>query len=108
MKNTLFFVTLLLVILIPATVIADSYATRRLADSEFDIAQKAYRSAVSKFGENLDGLPAAEKKSACKKIEWALYDNKIQYETADPFTIMRYKRQLNKLNKYNAAFGCTN
>ncbi len=93
--------------LLPTYSAADSLATRRMADSEFDIAEKAYRRAIKNYGENLQGLPAEEKMSACKKMGWALHDNNIQYEMADPFTQIKYKRQMGKLRKYNEAFGCT-
>ena len=107
MTRCLFFAALLLALLLPAHASADDYAIRQMADNEYDTAQKVYRSAVKEYGKNLEELPADEKASACKKIGWALNDNRIQYELADPFTLMKYRRQVNNLNKYNAAFGCT-
>ena len=109
MTKYLLFATLLLALFLPAYATADwTYSIRRMADNEYDTAQKVYRSAIKKYGENLEGLSDAEKESACKKIGWALHDNKIQLEMADPFTLTKYRRQVNNLNKYNAAFGCTN
>lgn len=101
-----FLFALFLTVLTPTLSQAESFS-RRLADSEYDIAQKAYRSAIKKYGENLQGLPAAEKESACKKIGWGLFDNRLEYQRADPFTMIRYKRQVEDLTKYNEAFGCT-
>ena len=109
MTRYLLLAALLLALLLPAYASADmNYAIRQMADNEYDTAQKVYRSAVKKYGENLEGLPDDERASACKKIGWALHDNKFQYEMADPFTKMKYTRHMSNLNKYNEAFGCTN
>ena len=79
---------------------------RRMADSEYRIAQKAYRQAVSEYGDNLTDIPATEKMEACSKIRRALYDNKRQYNLEDAFTQPRYKRQIKKLQEYSSELGC--
>lgn len=106
MTKYLMAAALFLAMLIPAHA-QDEYRLRRMADNEYDTAEKAYRNAVAKYGENLEGLPDDEKTSACKKIGWALNDNNYQLSVADPFTSTKYKRQVNNLNKYHTAFGCS-
>jgi hypothetical protein len=107
MTKYLIATALFLAMLIPAHAQDDAaYRNRQMADNEYDSAQKAYRNAVAKYGENMEGLPDDEKESACKKIGWALNDNKYQLSVADPFTLTKYKRQVDDLNKFNTAFGC--
>jgi len=79
---------------------------RRQADSQFRIAEKAYRKAIKDYGDSLDGLPLEEKTSACKKMSSALHDNKTQYNMEDVFGQMKYKKQIKKLETYNSALGC--
>ncbi len=79
---------------------------RRQADSQFRIAEKAYRKAVKDYGEGIEGMPATEKKSACRKMSSALHDNRIQLDMEDMTNQMKYRRQLQKLNDYNSALMC--
>lgn len=85
-----------------------TYNLRRQADSEFRIAQKAYRSAKAAYGEYMDGMPADERESACRKIGWALHDNRIQYTMEDMISQMQYKRQVQALEGYASELGCPN
>jgi len=96
----------LLVALVAAMALADTTPTRDMADSEYRIAEKAYRSAVEKYGRGISGMPADEKASSCQKVRWALYDNRIQYTKEDVITQMRFKRQIQKLQEFNQALGC--
>lgn len=104
------FLTLALVITFIASsaMAADSIdrRMRRQADSQYRIAQKAYRAAVKKYGESMTGLPAKEKESACKKMSSALHDNRTQYTGETMMEQMKYKKQIQKLESYNSAFGC--
>ena len=85
---------------------ADPMNTRAMANSEFRIAEKAYRSAIEKYGRNITGMPEDEKASNCKKVHWALYDNRIQYTKEDVLTQMKVKRQIQKLTEFQQALGC--
>jgi len=79
-----------------------------LADSEFRIAEKAYRRAIKQYGEDMAGMPAEERTSICKKMGYALHDNKIRVSMEDVFAQAKYKRQVQKLERYSSAVGCTN
>jgi hypothetical protein len=111
MKRIIAIITLLAMLapVAPAALAMEdgTYMLRRQADSEYRIAQKAYRSAIEQYGDTLDGLPADERQSACRKIGWALHDNRIRYSTEDMISQMQYKRQVETLEKYSRALGCT-
>ncbi|MEF2230323.1 MAG: hypothetical protein V3571_05290 [Pseudodesulfovibrio sp.] len=94
------------VALVSAMALADTTPTRDMADSEYRIAEKAYRSAVEKYGRNISGMPADEKATSCQKVRWALYDNRIQYTKEDLITQMRFKRQIQKLEEFKKLMGC--
>ena len=89
-----------------ALALGDMYSLRAQADSQFRIAEKAYRKAIREYGDTLEGFPDEEKASACRKMSSALHDNRTQYEMEDVLTQMKYKRQVQKLEKYAAALGC--
>ena len=103
---TIIFIAAALVALSAALAPADTMNTRDMADSEFRIAEKAYRSAIEKYGRNITGMPDDEKATNCKKVHWALYDNRIQYTKEDVLTQMRFKRQIQKLMEFQQALGC--
>lgn len=83
-----------------------AFNLRRQADSQFDIAQKAYRKAVREYGESLNGMPDDFKASACRKMSSALHDNRTQYDMEDLYNQMKYKKQVNLLVQYSTALGC--
>jgi hypothetical protein len=85
-----------------------TYNLRRQADSEFRIAQKAYRNAKAAYGDSLESMPADERESACRKIGWALHDNRTRYTAEDMISQMQYKRQVQALEGYASEFGCPN
>jgi hypothetical protein len=85
----------------------DSIASLRYrADSEFRVAEKAYKKATASYGESLDGLPKEEREDACRKVGWALHDNKGQYDKEDVLNQMKYKGQVEKLETYSRDLGC--
>ncbi|MUM77032.1 hypothetical protein GKC30_05240 [Pseudodesulfovibrio sp. F-1] len=90
----------------PAQDIDDIYRLREMADSEFRIAEKAYRSAKEKYGDSFDAMPANEREEACHKIAWALNDNVSRYETEDVINQRRYAEQVDKLKVYATGLGC--
>ncbi|WP_285906851.1 hypothetical protein [Pseudodesulfovibrio pelocollis] len=109
--NRIVLISAMLVALMPiaptALALGDgTYMLRRQADSEFRIAQKAYRSAREKYGDSLDAMPADERESACRKVGWALHDNRIRYSTEDMISQMQYKRQVEALETYASGLGC--
>lgn len=79
---------------------------RRQADSNYRIAIKAYRKAIDDYGESLQGFPAKEKESACKKFSSALHDNRTQINFEDTFGERKYRRQVKELEEYNSKLGC--
>jgi hypothetical protein len=85
-----------------------SPSLRYRADSEFRIAEKAYRKAKDNYGDNLEAMPANERSDACQKMEWALYDNRSRYSQEDVYTQRKYKRQVKKLEAYSLELGCQN
>jgi hypothetical protein len=102
---------LLVAFVMPCSVFAGqdgSPSLRYRADSEFRIAEKAYRKAKDNYGDNLEGMPDKERRDACQKLEWALYDNKSRYSKEDVLTQRKYKRQVDKLETYSSELGCQN
>jgi len=97
---------LALTCLLPTLAPAETSRLRDMADSEFRIAQKAYRDAVRQYGEDLQGIPADEKSAACRKISQALYDNKVQVTMEDAFGEMAVRKQINMLTNYAEKLGC--
>ena len=85
-----------------------THALRRQADSEFRIAQKAYKSAKATYGDSLENMPGEERELACRKIGGALHDNRTQYAREDMVNQMTYKRQVQKLEGYASELGCSN
>lgn len=83
-----------------------TFGNRDQADSNYRMARKAYRIAVRDYGESLEGLPEADREAACRQISSALYDNKWQYNMEDVFGQMKYKKQIQKLEKYQRIFKC--
>jgi len=102
----IFLAVLMLTSLIPSLAPAETSRLRDMADSEFRIAQKAYRDAVSKYGDDVQGLPADEKSAACRKISQALYDNKVQVTMEDAIGEMVVRKQINQLTGYANKLGC--
>lgn len=101
--------SLLAILIFPTTSFAidDGLRTlRRQADSQFRIAEKAYRKAIREYGELLDGMPSQEKSSACRKMSSALHDNRTQYGMEDMLNQTKYRKQVQKLETYNSALGC--
>lgn len=80
---------------------------RLQADSQYRIAEKAYRKAVKDYGKNLQGYPSEEKADACRKMSSALHDNRTQINLEDVLNQQKYRRQYNKLLKYSKLLGCT-
>ncbi len=109
--NTLlkFTLTLLIALMFTAPAFARDNLndSRRQANSQFRIAEKAYRKAIKDYGENLDGYPDKEKASACKKMSSALYDNRWQYDWENSFNQSKIKTQIQKLETYSSELGCT-
>lgn len=101
-----FLAVLALVCFLPSLAAAETSRLRDLADSEFRIAQKAYRDAVKQYGDDVRGMPAGEKGAACRKIAQALYDNKVQVTMEDAFGEMEVRKQINKLTDYAKTIGC--
>lgn len=101
-----FLTALVLTCLLPSLAPAETSRLRDMADSEFRIAQKAYRDAVKQYGDDVRGMPADEKETACRKIAQALYDNKVQVTMEDPFGEVEVRRQINKLTGYAKTIGC--
>ncbi|MFH1913734.1 MAG: hypothetical protein ABIK45_05625 [Pseudomonadota bacterium] len=99
---------LLMAAAVPAQEIDDTYRLREMADSEFRIAEKAYRSAKEQYGDSLDAMPAGEREEACHKIAWALNDNISLYEAEDVVTQMHYGQQVEKLKTFASGLGCPN
>lgn len=83
-----------------------TYGMRRQADSQFRIAEKAYRKAIREYGDSMEGLPEKERLKACRKMSSALHDNRTQFNMEDTFGQMKYKEQVEKLEGYSTAFGC--
>lgn len=111
MKKTSYITLLAICLILFATTafaVDGTYRLRDLADSEFRIAEKTYRTAVKHYGESLKGMSAEEKASMCKKLGYALHDNKVRYSMEDIFAQAKYKRQVQKLEQYSNAVGCTN
>jgi len=102
------FTAAILVCLITVPAFAQSYRSgaRNQADSDFRIAEKAYRKAVKTYGESLEGLPEKEKMTACKKINSALYTNRHNMVSEDIFRQNRLKQQIGKLKRYGSELGC--
>lgn len=104
-----FVISLLAILIFPTIAFAadDGIRTmRRQADSQFRIAEKAYRKAIKDYGGKLDGMPAQEKSTACRKMSSALHDNRTQYGMEDMFNQAKYRKQVQKLETYNSALGC--
>jgi len=76
-----------------------SSGSRLQANSDFRIAEKAYRKAKRDYGQSFDGLPANEKAAACKKIRSALYTNRHAIIDEDIFNQAVLKKQIHKLEK---------
>ncbi len=104
-----FILTLLAILLLPTSAGAMDDGTRSLrrqADSQFRIAEKAYRKAVRDYGENLEGMPDKEKSSACRKMSSALHDNRVRYQMEDMLDQAKYRKKVNKLEGYSTGLGC--
>jgi len=97
---------LLMAAAVPAQDIDDTYRLREMADSEFRIAEKAYRSARDKYGDSLDAMPANEREEACRKIAWALNDNVSRYQAEDVVSQMHFGGQVEKLKTFASGLGC--
>lgn len=111
MKKTPYILLIVLTLILFATnalAQAETYRMREMADSEYRIATKAYNAAVKKYGESLEGMPANEKASVCKKIGYALHDNKVRYRMEDIFAQAKYRKQVQRLESYSNAAGCSN
>ncbi|QJB57979.1 hypothetical protein [Pseudodesulfovibrio sp. zrk46] len=110
MKKALLFACISLVFCFAANAFAQSdiLRMRRMADSEFRIAEKAFKEAETEYGPALTGIPAEEKMVLCKRIRTALYDNRVQYNFEDLIAQMKYKRQIQKLESYQSAANCGN
>ncbi|MDC0335420.1 hypothetical protein OAN24_00780 [Pseudodesulfovibrio sp.] len=108
-RKTCIILTIIITIIISTAIAAtaDVYRMREQANSEFRIAEKAYRKAIKDYGESLEGMHAKEKASACKKIGSALYDNKWQANNEDVFAKPQYTKQVTKLEDYAKALGCS-
>lgn len=107
MKKLTLFTLIIIFTAAPALALdAGNYTLRRQADSEFRIAQKAYKKAIKDYGETLNGMPDNEKASACRKMSSALHDNRTQYNMEDVLTQMKYKKQVNLLRQYSSTLGC--
>lgn len=91
-----------------ATAVSFSNKMRRQADSQFRIAEKAYRKAIKDYGSNLVGFPDDEKQSACRKMSSAMHDNRVRIGQEDPLNQQKYTRQYTTLREYAKLLGCVN
>lgn len=107
-KISLLLATFFTLSLLIAPAFADNYTreARNQADSEFRIAEKAYRKIVKNYGESFVGLPDEEKVSACKKINSALYNNRHNMIAEDMFRQRYLQKQINKLEKFSKDLDC--
>ncbi|WP_419788133.1 hypothetical protein [Pseudodesulfovibrio sp.] len=103
----LFSILFLLLSVLPATAQLDEpNQLQEMANSEFRIAQKAYRDLVKKYGADVKGMTAEEKEKACKKIKQAQYDNNVQENMESTFAAKNTQKQLSELNAYSKTLMC--
>lgn len=102
----LFLAALALCCILPASAPAEFSRLRDLADSEYRIAQKAYRDVVRRYGEHLEGLPDDTRAEACRKVGWALTDNRSEVAMEDPIGERVVQKQINDLTAWGRAMGC--
>jgi len=106
-KAALITTTLIICLITTSALAADlQKSMRRQADSDFRIAEKAYRKAVKDYGKAFNGLPDSEKTSACKKINSALYTNRHNMVAEDTFRQQQLKQQIGKLEQYGSELEC--